>query len=134
MQLKFHLQFMIRWKQLEILLELISKAVKNLLFKGFWEAACSPADSEVRGTLPSTRTREWFVKTFCNNQDPRIKNNGDIWPALQPTKERPFVGRFNLYDPMNLVSSIPKLRDKFFIPTVVTVNDIKHLIMGSFTR
>lgn len=97
------------------------KSRQKPAIEGLWKAACSSVGAEIRGTLPPTRDREWFVNTFCHGEDPGIEDSESIWN---------YVGEFNLYDPMNLISSIPELRDRFFSPTVVEVNDVKHLVMG----
>jgi len=86
-----------------------------------WKKACSPAGSKVRETLPPTRDRNWFVQVFCDGIDPQVDGSGDIWPH---------IGKFNLYDPMNLVSVVPVLRDRFFSPTFLKVNDTTHLVIG----
>lgn len=70
-----------------------------------WEAACSPSGSSIRGTLPDDRNREWLINVFCNGEDPGIEDGADIWP---------YVGMFNLYDPLNLVAAIPELQERFF--------------------
>lgn len=86
-----------------------------------WEAACSPAGSEIRGTLPADRDRSWFVKVFCAGIDPGIADGAEVWP---------FVGCFNLYDPSNFYAAIPELLEKFLDPYEVVVNGVKHLVIG----
>ena len=88
--------------------------------EGLWKAAISPPDSEIRGTLPNDRDRAWFIKTFCNDVDPG-SDVDSIWSH---------VDKFNLYDPINFIASIDTLRNQFFSPTVVKVNNVEHLIVG----
>ena len=89
--------------------------------QGLWEAACSESGSKIRGTLPDDRNRGWFVKVFCGGKDPGIGDGEDIWP---------FVGAFNLYDPVNLVAAIPSLREEYFAPDLVEVKGVGHLVIG----
>jgi hypothetical protein len=91
-----------------------------------WQAACSPAGAEIRGTLPNDRNRQWFINVFCSGNDPGIPDGEDIWP---------YVGCFNLYDPINLVAAVPQLRERFFEPTAVTTRNfmgegVTHLVIG----
>jgi hypothetical protein len=86
-----------------------------------WEAACSPAGSDIRGTLPSDRNREWFVNVFCGGKKVDIADGADIWP---------FVDSFNLYDPINFVAAIPSLRRKFFWPEKIMVDKTAHWVIG----
>jgi len=86
-----------------------------------WQAACSPPNAKIRGTLPNDRNRQWFVNVFCDGQDPGISDTEEIWPH---------TGRFNLYDPINLVAAVPCLQEMFFDPTCVEVNNIEHMVIG----
>jgi len=86
-----------------------------------FEAACSPAGSEIRGTLPADRNRAWVVKVFCAGVDPEIEDGGEIWP---------YVGSFNLYDPSNAYASIDDLQQQFLIPTVHVYNGVTNLVFG----
>lgn len=86
-----------------------------------WEAACSASGSEIRGTLPADRNRQWFITVFCNGKDPGISDGENIWP---------YVGNFNLYDPINFVAAIPELRARFFSPVRVKVGNTTHLLIG----
>jgi hypothetical protein len=112
------------YDQMELTGNPVGKCLKDRqkpALQSLWEAACSLADSEVRGTLPPSRDRKWFVKTFCDGNDPQIDDGADIWP---------YVGKFNLYDPMNFISAVPVLRDRFFEPVEAIINGVKHLIIG----
>lgn len=84
-------------------------------------AACLPPGAEIRGMLPIDRDRAWFINVFCAGNDPGIADDGDIWP---------YVGRFNLYDPINVVGAVPELCQKFFDPTPVQVGTTTHLVIG----
>jgi len=75
-----------------------------------FEAACSPEGSAVRGTLPKDRDRKWFVNVFCKNVDPGISATEDIWPHIDS---------FNLYDPINLIASLPYLVPIYFNPIII---------------
>lgn len=86
-----------------------------------WQAACSPSGSEIRGTLPDDRDRQWFVRAFCENENPPIEDDGEIWP---------YVVGFNLYDPINFLAGIPGLRTVFFEPYVIRVGHTTHCIIG----
>lgn len=77
-----------------------------------WLAALSPEGSPIRGKLPMSRNREWFVNVFCNKQDPGIGPETEIWP---------FVDKYNQYDPMTVVAALPELREYFFNPIRVVV-------------
>lgn len=89
--------------------------------QALWQAANAPSGSPLRGKLPVSRDRAWFVQTFCDGTDPYIGNDGDIWP---------FMGRFQLYDPMNVVAAIPTLRERFYEPIEVVVKDTTHRVIG----
>jgi hypothetical protein len=86
-----------------------------------WQAACSPSGSDIRGTLPNDRNRGWFINVFCNGDDPGIEDGSDIWP---------YVGSFNLYDPISFIAAIPALRSSFFNPHVVKVGQTTHIVIG----
>ncbi|MDO8583903.1 MAG: hypothetical protein Q7R83_01860 [bacterium] len=86
-----------------------------------WRAANGAEGSPERGKLPLSRDRAWFVKTFCDGKDPGVAADQEIWPH---------VGKFQLYDPMNLVAAIPTLRDRFFDPIEVVVKGITHRVIG----
>lgn len=86
-----------------------------------WAAACSPAGSEVRGSLPENRDRAWFVDVFCDGRAPPVRDEADIWP---------FVRRCNLYDPLNLAAAVPSIRRRFFEPRIFRTNGVEHRIYG----
>ena len=86
-----------------------------------WKAACSPAGSQTRGTIPIDRDRDWFIRVYCDGLGPFADEDKDI---------RPFLKTFNLYDPINLVAAIPVLRKRFFRPTEVKINSTTHLVIG----
>ena len=97
------------------------KERQNLSLQKLWETACLPAGHRQRGTLPKDRNRQWLVDVFCNGKDPGISPYNEIWP---------FVGQFNLYDPINLIVTVKKLRNIFFDPTEVIVKNTVHLVVG----
>lgn len=86
-----------------------------------WEAACSEPNSDLRGTLPNDRDRAWFLKVFCGGELPEVIPGNDIWP---------FVKTFNLYDPTALYAAVPSIRDRFYDPTPVVVNNTIHNVIG----
>jgi hypothetical protein len=86
-----------------------------------WFRSNSPVGSDDRGPLPPNRDRIWFVQVFCDGVDPQIGRDDDIVPHL---------GRFNLYDPLNVIAAIPDLRQRFFNPTAVMVSGIRHQLIG----
>lgn len=86
-----------------------------------WEAACSEPDSDLRGTLPNDRNREWFLKVFCGGKVLENIPGNDIWP---------FVKTFNLYDPTALYATVPSIRERFYEPTHVVVNNAVHSVIG----
>jgi len=88
--------------------------------EALWTAACAPEDASIRGTLPPRCNREWFIDTFCDSKDPG-DNIHEIWP---------YTGKFNLYDPMNLLVAVPELRKEYFQATEVSVLGTRHLIVG----
>lgn len=87
-----------------------------------WQRANAPAGSELRGPLPPNRDRDWFVQTFCGGQDPGIGPEDDIVPWLE---------RFMLYDPFNLMMAVPEFRKEFLRAERMTVNGVMHLIAGA---
>jgi len=86
-----------------------------------WQATLSPEGSPLRGTLPTNRNRAWFVKVFCDDKDPGIGFDDEIWP---------FVLTYNQYDPMAVLAAIPELRDHFYECLEVVVNGVTHRIIG----
>lgn len=86
-----------------------------------WEAACSPAGSEIRGTLPDDRNRSWFVKVFCAGIEPKIVDGDNIWP---------YVDCFNLYDPSNIYAAIPELEERFLSPKTINIGEVQHKVFG----
>ncbi len=89
--------------------------------QALWQAACAPPGAAVRGSLPPSRDRRWFVATYCDGVDPAIGSDDDICPHAK------YV---NLFDPLNLIAAIPQLRDRFFAPTGVRVDGVTHRIIG----
>jgi hypothetical protein len=81
-----------------------------------WKRANSPEGSIERGPLPADRDRQWFVNVFCDGEDP-----GDVGIEDDIV---PYMGKFNLYDPLNLVSAVPKLKEHFFEPSSVGVHEV----------
>lgn len=86
-----------------------------------WQRAHAPVASEERGPLPADRDRAWFVKVFCEGNDPGITAEEQILPH---------AAKFNLYDPINAMAAVDALREHFFAPTKVKVNGITHEIIG----
>ena len=86
-----------------------------------WRAANAPADSPVRGRLPMSRTRQWFVEVFCKNVDPGIGPDDEVWPH---------VGDYRQYDPMAVAAAVPAIRAKYFEPIPVKVKDTVHHVIG----
>lgn len=86
-----------------------------------WHAATAPEGSAIRGKLPMSRDRKWFINTFCDGNDPGISDEEDIWP---------YVGRFQLYDPMNVIAAVPSLRERFYQSIEIKVKGITHRVIG----
>lgn len=86
-----------------------------------WQSAHAPVGSELRGALPLSRNRQWFVDAFCGGSDPGISAEDDITP---------YVPAFPLYDPLNVVAAIGALRDRFYDPIEVVVKDTTHRVIG----
>lgn len=86
-----------------------------------WAAANSEAGSPVRGKLPMSRDRAWFVKTFCKGIDPGVGGQEEVWP---------FVDSFNQYDPMAVLAAVPKLRDRFYTHHTNEVKGVFHKVIG----
>lgn len=87
-----------------------------------WKRANSPANSDERGPLPPNRDRQWFTNVFCSGEVPaNISGDDDIVP---------FLGKFNLYDPINVLAAIPQLREQLFNPVRVDVQGTTHRIIG----
>jgi hypothetical protein len=88
-----------------------------------WRRANAEAGSELRGPLPSNRDRDWFLQVFCKGR-PEAQSVG-------PTDDIvPFLGFFNIYDPLNMTAAIEKLRARYFTPLEVKVAGTKHLVIG----
>lgn len=88
---------------------------------GLWKRANAPEGSAERGSLPLRCDRSWFVKTFCDGNDPGIDADGDIVP---------FMARVALYDPLNLIAAIPVLREQFCRPAKIEVKGVDHQVIG----
>ncbi len=89
--------------------------------ESWWQAACAPPGSEVRGILPPDRNRRWFIDVYCGGRDPGIPDYAPIWEYVQG---------LNLYDPINLVAAVPKLLAQFFEPTEVVVTGTTQRVIG----
>jgi hypothetical protein len=59
------------------------------------------------------------LDTFCDGIDPGEVD--EIWSH---------TGKFNLYDPLNLLVAIPSLRSRFFAPVEVKVSETSHYVVG----
>lgn len=86
-----------------------------------WEAATSPSGSELRGTLPDDRNRDWFIQVFCGGKISNEVPNHDIWP---------YVNSFNLYDPTALYAAVPEIANRFYHATEVMVGNTNHKVIG----
>lgn len=86
-----------------------------------WAAANAPEGSPVRGKLPMSRNRQWFVDVFCKGKDPGIGGEDEVWP---------FVGDYNQYDPMAVAAAVPAIRDMFFDTVEIKVKGTTHLVIG----
>lgn len=87
-----------------------------------WTAANSPEGSPERGALPLSRDRQWFVNVFCDGNDPGIGAQDEVWP---------FVGKFQLYDPMAVLAAVPHLRDQFYLCDEVVLRGVTHRAIGA---
>ncbi len=92
-----------------------------LAMDDLWEAVHAPAGSPVRGSLPPSRTRDWYVRTTTGNKDPGVPGDETVWP---------FVETFRLYDPLNLLASVPSLRDRYFDAEEFEILGTTHRVIG----
>ena len=86
-----------------------------------WVRANMAADDPRRNKLPERCNKEWFCNTFCAGQGLDRNGDDDIWDLIQS---------FQLYDPMTLIAAVPELAERFFEPTIVTVNGVDHSVIG----
>ncbi len=103
---------------------LVGQALKDRQRKSIqqlWQAALSAAGSSVRGALPLSRDRAWFIQVFCGGVDPGVGYDDEIWP---------FVGTYNQYDSLAVIAAVPELRDHFFDPLTVEINGTTHRVIG----
>lgn len=91
------------------------------MMQKLFEKACAPVGSSLREGLPSRCDRAWFVEDFCGGENPAIPDGGDV---------KPYLKTFNLYDPTNIVASVSMLRNRFYNPTIVSVNGVDQLVIG----
>lgn len=92
-----------------------------LAMEELWRAVHAPVGSDIRGSLPPSRTRDWFVRTTTGKEDPGIRPNERVWP---------FVETFRLYDPMNLLAAVPELAERLYDPETFAVNGVEHRVIG----
>lgn len=92
-----------------------------LVMDDLWEAVHAPIGSPIRGTLPPSRTRDWYVRTTTGNKDPGVPGDETVWP---------FVETFRLYDPMNLLAAVPELAAQYYDAETFTVNGAEHQVIG----
>ncbi|OGL99737.1 hypothetical protein A2501_00270 [Candidatus Uhrbacteria bacterium RIFOXYC12_FULL_57_11] len=86
-----------------------------------WQAVHAEPGSTVRGRLPVSRTRDWYVRTSMWEQDPGIPGDQPAWP---------FVQTFRLYDPMNVLAAVPELARRFYDPERFEINGVTHRVIG----
>lgn len=86
-----------------------------------WVRANLAGDDPRRNKLPERCNKEWFCNTFCAGQGLERNGDDDIWDLIQS---------FQLYDPMTLIAAVPELAERFFDPTIVTVNGVEHSVIG----
>lgn len=89
--------------------------------KELFEKASAPVGDPRREGLPARCDREWYFNDFCDGIDPG---------RIAPEYILPHLKSFNLYDPTNVIASVPVLRNQFFNPTPVEVNCTTHLVIG----
>ncbi len=89
----------------------------------FWRSCCAPEGSVLRGKLSISRNREWFVKVFCGGINPPIPDDGDILPYVL-SKSWP------QYDAINLIASVPELRERFFVSKKFEINGSVYEVIG----
>lgn len=92
-----------------------------LAMDDLWQAVHAPVGSPIRGRLPATRTRDWYVRTTTGKEDPRIGADETVWP---------FVETFRLYDPMCVLAAVPELAERFYDPERFEVNGVTHNVIG----
>ncbi|KKT39695.1 MAG: hypothetical protein UX47_C0010G0019 [Candidatus Collierbacteria bacterium GW2011_GWA2_46_26] len=91
--------------------------------QSFWRSCTAPEGSKLRGKLPMSRNRAWFVSVFCGGVNPPIADDGEIVPYLKSHA-------WAQYDPINLIASVPILRDRFFFTKKISVNGVEHEVIG----
>lgn len=87
-------------------------------FRELWGKANAPEGHPNRGDLPARCDRDWFITTFCGGTDP---GNNDI---------ADYIVEVAWYDPINLLAGIDELREQFFNPHTIMVNDTPHQVIG----
>ena len=86
-----------------------------------WRGANAPAGASIRGKLPVSRNRQWFVNVFCDGVDPGVGPDDDVWG---------FTAKYNQYDTLAVIAAVPELRYRFFNHVAVNVKDTDHLVIG----
>lgn len=91
--------------------------------ENLWVRACAPEGDNRRAGLPVRCDREWFLKTFCDdNEDGKSRGITDsIWDL---------VTGFMQYDSIALLACVPDLRSKFFDPIRVRTPRAENLVIG----
>lgn len=81
-----------------------------------WKKVCAG------NTLPARCTKEWFCETFCGGDGADRDGNDSMWDVVKT---------FNMYDPLAILATLPRVRSLFFDPTAYIGTDgTVHLNIG----
>eukprot|EP00928_Gymnodinium_smaydae_P072211 TRINITY_DN55614_c0_g1_i1.p1 TRINITY_DN55614_c0_g1~~TRINITY_DN55614_c0_g1_i1.p1 ORF type:complete len:865 (+),score=115.17 TRINITY_DN55614_c0_g1_i1:370-2595(+) len=88
-----------------------------------WNATDS-TDTRKRWELPQECNREWFASTFCDGVVPEIGDYDmeSVWNSAK---------QYVLYTPLLLMVVDPRIRERISHGTVVSVNKVDHVIIGT---
>ena len=100
------------------------RKVQRESIESLWKRACAPVGSRERRGLPERCSKQWFSTTFCGGKVAERTAEESIWDA---------VVSFNMYDPIALLATVPRLRERFFDPRTHNVNGVDHLVIGNST-
>jgi len=99
---------------------------QKIAIEKLWHRANLPDNDPRRMDLPGRCNAAWFRGAFLGGNGTDRGLDDSIWDLVET---------FMLYDPLTLFAAIPTLREYFFEPEVVEVNDangrpVEHLFIG----
>ena len=99
------------------------QATQRASIEALWRRAASPADdAAARMGLPARCDKAWFCNTFCGGAGLERGRDDAVWDLLVS---------FNMYDPMALMASVPRIRQHFFVETIKRVRGTDHVVIGT---